>query len=87
MNKYNYRWAQLTQKLAPLLAIPLIENTSFVNVNPITQFFRKRNSVSLLTTKILYETEKTKNQFYILYRLDFGSDFEFKLHGFYCGSF
>ena len=32
--------AQLTQKLGPLTAIPLIEKISFANVNPMTQIFR-----------------------------------------------
>ena len=36
----QHRWAQLTQKLAPLTAIPLMENNSFANANPITQIFR-----------------------------------------------
>ena len=36
---YGHRWAQLTQKLAPLTAIPLIEKISFANANLITQIF------------------------------------------------
>ena len=34
-----HRWAQLTLKLAPLTAIPLIKKISFANANPITQIF------------------------------------------------
>ena len=40
--KYLHSWAQLTQKLAPLTAIPLVENISLANANPITQIFCKR---------------------------------------------
>ena len=35
-----HRWAQLTQKLAPLTAIPLIEMIIFANANPMRQIFR-----------------------------------------------
>ena len=37
---YLNRRAQLTHKLAPLTAIPLIEKISFANASPITQIFR-----------------------------------------------
>ena len=36
----THRWAQLTQKLASLTAIRLIENISFANANLISQVFR-----------------------------------------------
>ena len=40
--QHLHRWAQLMQKLAPLTAVPLIENISYANANPITQIFRQR---------------------------------------------
>ena len=36
----RHRWAQLTQKVAPLTANPIIKKISFANANPITQIFR-----------------------------------------------
>ena len=33
---FQHRWAQLTQKLAPLTASPIIKKISFANANPIT---------------------------------------------------
>ena len=41
-DSFAHRWAQLTQKLAPLTAIPLIEKICFASANPITQILRKR---------------------------------------------
>ena len=35
-----HRWGNLTKNLALVTAIPLIEKTSFANVNLITQIFR-----------------------------------------------
>ena len=38
--QFHRRWAQLTQKLAPLTASPIIKKISFTNANPITRIFR-----------------------------------------------
>ena len=57
------------QKLAPLTAIPLIENISFANANPIAQIFCQRKLLianPLINHKSKIWDGKTKNQFHNL---------------------